>query len=163
MHSSICLHVPGSKARRASGQTWCRLRKGRDCGRAPDVGCDKGGSFFCACCAPNGLSNRDFASVSGLSKQRLGPAGVADIDLMILMDQRITPSQQITPCRQLSLMEWWIPEGWVATGMLLWTKKIIENVQKEEGWETADNEAWQGRTKKQVILIHVPRQRKEQH
>lgn len=99
----------------------CRLRKERDCGQAPDVECDKGGSFFCACCAPNGFSNRDFASVSGLSKQMLGPAGVADIDLMILMDQRITPSQQITPRRQLSLMDWWIPEGWVVTGMLLWT------------------------------------------
>lgn len=29
--------------------------------------------------------------------KRLGPAGVADVDPMILMDQRITPSQQITP------------------------------------------------------------------
>lgn len=29
--------------------------------------------------------------------KRLGPAGVADVDPMILMDQRITPPQQITP------------------------------------------------------------------
>lgn len=45
MHSSICLHVPGSKARPASGQTWCRLRKGRDCGRAPDVGMTRAAHF----------------------------------------------------------------------------------------------------------------------
>lgn len=52
----------------------------------------KAGSFFWACCAPNGFSDRAFASVSGLAKQRPGPPGAPGIGLMDLMDRWITAS-----------------------------------------------------------------------
>lgn len=35
----------------------------------------------------NGFSNRGFASVNGLAKQRFSPPGVSGICLMVLMDQ----------------------------------------------------------------------------
>lgn len=50
---------------------------------------DKGGSFFWACCALNGFTDRGFASISGLAKQSPSPPGDCCISLTDLMDHWI--------------------------------------------------------------------------
>lgn len=63
---------------------------------------DKGGSFFWACCAFNSFSNRGFASVSGLAKQRQSPLGIPGTGLMILIDQWITIPPNPNPVSELT-------------------------------------------------------------
>lgn len=97
---------------------------------------DKGGSFFWACCALNGLSDRGFASVSGLAKQRLGPPGVPGIGLMDLMDCRITRTlTNQTPVSALAagllgsreaMKTFW------GMGGLLWRKGVKKNKEKRQ-------------------------------
>lgn len=96
---------------------------------------DKGGSFFWACCALNGLSDRGFASVSGLAKQRLGPPGVPGISLMDLMDRWITLTlTNQTPVSALTagllgsreaMKTFW------RMGGLLWRKGVKKNKGKQ--------------------------------
>lgn len=111
---------------------------------------DKGGSFFWACCALNGFSDRGFASVSGLPKQRPSPPGVPGFSLM---DRWITPTlTNHTPVSSLTAG----PLGCREAMKTFWEKgnQIWRNcVKKSKRKHTAEDYDWKRSRKIEKCLV----------